>query len=102
MAEVTGAQIIAAVHAAAPEAPAVVDHTGGNCATVIVGTKDTEGRGWLSIGPGSFDWLDELQSEFYLEELSIGHDDEGQTESFYVETLDDITRYVAGEKEARS
>lgn len=103
MAEVTGAQIIAAIHAAAPEAPAVVEQTGGGTATVIVGTTDPEtGRGWLSVGPGWYHWSRPLESGFELDGMSIGPDNEESSDSAFVEQLDDITRYVAHKKETQS
>lgn len=96
-ATVTAAQIREAVHRAAPEAPVVCHQTGGSTATVFVGTPNADQRYWLSIGPGSYDWSDEWKSDFFLDGLSIGHDDDGETESAFVDELIDITRIVRQE-----
>lgn len=99
MRTITAEQVRAAVHAADPEAPVEVLQTGGGCATVFVGTPTgPDQRYWLSIGPGSYDWGEPWKSDFYLEDMSIGHDDNGESGSTIIDELEQITAYMAARR----
>lgn len=92
---VTAEQVREAVHAAAPEAPVHVWQTGGSTATVFVGTAnpDTQ-RYWLAIGPGSYDWGEPWRSDFYLGDLYVGPDDDGEADPVEIHELEQLTKYV--------
>lgn len=90
-------RVKAAILAAEPTLEVRVEQTGGGTATLYVGPYDAEGRAWLALGPGSYDWAHPWASLFYLgdDATCIGPDDDGQAEPTYVSTLEAVRDYVA-------
>lgn len=79
----TGREVLDAI-AAATDAPAYIEQTGGGTATLYIGATRAaigfdadEPRYRLAAGPGSFDWGDSDRSTFYASDLYIGPDDDG-------------------------
>lgn len=100
---VTAAEVRDAIAAVVPEAPVIVEQTGGNVATIYVGTKDRrydyvydpdEPRYWLAVGPGSYNWDEPWASRFYFSDLSIGLDDDGVAPSEFPVSLDELADAV--------
>lgn len=78
-----------------PECPVTVEQTGGGCATVYVGTYGEDGRAWLAIGPGSYEWTDPWASAFDApDDVCVGPDDDGQGYVQYPDSAADIARMV--------
>ena len=102
MSRVIAAQIRDVIHEVVPEAPVIVEQTGGGTATMYVGTPrpsdnpDREGRYWLSIGPGAYDWPRPWLSTFYLGDgaTSIGFDDDGESNGAFPDTLAELREAV--------
>lgn len=85
-----------------PECPVTIEQTGGGCATLYVGSRDDDGRYWLAIGPGSYDWSEPWASAFDAPgDVCICPDDDGQGHVAYPESADDIGRIVASHCQCR-
>ena len=90
----TGRQCLDAI-AKATNLPAYVEMTGGGVATIYVGERDEDDRFLLAIGPGTFNWSDDGgASVFYLGDLYVGPDDDGEYPAAVVTTLDQLTQAV--------
>ena len=92
--EVTGDEVLAAI-AEATNLPAIVEQTGGGCATIYVGLPDEDDRYPLVIGPGWFDggWPSG-KAMFDLRDLYVGPDDDGVSNPATVSTLGSLTDAV--------
>lgn len=88
--EVSGDQVLAAVWEAT-SLPAYIEHTGGGCATVQIGYLGPDDRYTLLIGPGTFNWADSSRSIFYLDDMYIGPDDDGESAGRTVDSLGFLT-----------
>lgn len=100
----TAGELRDAILAGDPTTVVHVEQTGGGCATIYVGEYNAEGRAWLALGPGSYDYGRPWASTFLLgeEATCIGPDDDGEADVVYVNTLAEITAAVAAYAAARA
>ena len=102
-AELTGDEVIAAI-AEATSLPATIEMTGGGVATICIGQLETidcdvvppqDEHYLLCVGPGTFNWQDEGKSTFYVDDLSVGPDDHGESGGgTVVHSLEELTAAV--------
>lgn len=89
-------QLIDAINAKYPELDVSVWQSGGGTATLWIEPKRGLDKDQVVVlaGPGTYDWGTPEQSTFYFDDLSVGLNDQGASESLYCTTVDDVVNAV--------